>query len=167
MIWELRWHPLRPLNDEELGIGSFASISEFIRPGNYMPPTNEPGGRFRLVANRSNDYLLDHDAQRTARFSGLPNVPVQDQAMTESMGSIVDRRRERLGTTDAGIIRVRRRLLEAVRALHGHQISPPGVNSPDVYRVRSASGLLPKDAEWFKATRSWIASLPGAPVTSA
>jgi hypothetical protein len=37
-------------------------------------------------------------------------------AMTESMGPIIDRTNEQLGTTDVLIIRTRRRLLASARA---------------------------------------------------
>ena len=68
------------------------------------------------------------------------------------MGPIYDRSRERLGTSDVMVIRVRRRLLEAARALAERGVTPPGVDSPEVYRVRSGGAFLPKDANWLEAT---------------
>ena len=46
------------------------------------------------------------------------------------MGPIMDRTKEHLGTADATIIRVRRRMLEAARALRERGVTPPGVESP-------------------------------------
>ena len=54
--------------------------------------------------------MIDREVQKTETFSGIPNQfgRAQDAAMTDSMGTIVDRREEHLGTTDAAIIRMRR-----------------------------------------------------------
>ena len=73
--------------------------------------------------------------------------------MTTSMGGIFDRSTEHLGTTDAMVIRVRRRLIAAVRAHMQHGVSPPAVDDPTAYRVRSGGVLLPPDADWVEATR--------------
>lgn len=50
--------------------------------------------------NRLNDYLIDRAKQRTdAPFSGLDGrFAIQDGCMVESMGPIVDRSEEHLGT---------------------------------------------------------------------
>ncbi|MBV9325931.1 MAG: hypothetical protein JO352_19355 [Chloroflexi bacterium] len=44
------------------------------------------------------------------------------------------------------LIRVRRRLIDAVRALAEQGTTPPGVDKPEVYRVRSGGVFLPKHA---------------------
>jgi hypothetical protein len=77
---------------------------------------------------------------------------MQDAAMTTSMGTIYDRSKEHLGTTDAMVIRVRRRLIAAVQAHMNHGVTPPGVDDPEVYRVRSGGVFLPPDADWVEAT---------------
>ena len=77
---------------------------------------------------------------------------MQDAAVTWSMGSIYDRTRERLGTTDVMIIRVRRRLIAAAMALAESGTLPPGVEHPEVYRVRSGGIYLAKDANWVTET---------------
>jgi hypothetical protein len=110
-------------------------------------------GRFRLRANSSNDYMIDREKQRRGEdFTGIPGIHTQDQAITESMGAIYDRTLERLGTSDVMVIRVRRRLLEAARALAERGVTPPGVDNPDVYRVRSGGALLPIGADWLAST---------------
>ena len=78
---------------------------------------------------------------------------MQDAAITSSMGPIYDRRQERLGTSDAMVIRVRRRLIAAIRAHMQHGTAPPGVDQPEAYRVRSGGVLLPEGADWVEATR--------------
>ena len=124
------------------------------RPGeNLLPNTTDWYGRFRLEANSSNDYKIDRDKQRRKEdYTGIPGIHTQDQAITESMGTIYDRSKERLGTSDVMVIRVRRRLIEAARAFAERGITPPGVDSPEIYGVRSGGVLLPKEANWLDAT---------------
>jgi hypothetical protein len=51
--------------------------------------------------------------ERTQSYTGIDGIHLQDQAITESMGAIVDRSQEHLGSSDAMIIRTRRRLIRA------------------------------------------------------
>jgi hypothetical protein len=59
------------------------------------------------------------------------------------MGPIVDRTKERLGTSDAAIILARRRLLAAAEEAAESTDPLPG-GEAEHHRVRSASVLLPK-----------------------
>ena len=74
--------------------------------------------------------------------------------MTTSMGPIVDRTREHLGSTDAAIIRVRRRLIAAAQALAESGSVPPSVDDPTAFHHRAGGVLLSADADWIEATRS-------------
>ena len=87
--------------------------------------------------------------------------------MTESMGPVMDRTNEHLGSTDAAIIRARRRLLEAAKQLRDTGVAPASVDNAALFRVRSASGLLPKGTPWLEATTEWLAAQPGRAVVSA
>ncbi|HLF71673.1 MAG TPA: Rieske 2Fe-2S domain-containing protein [Dehalococcoidia bacterium] len=118
-----------------------------------LPNTSDALGRFRLEANRENDYKIDREAQRNmVTYTGLSNVPLEDQAITESMGAIYTRDREHLGTSDAMIIRTRRRLIHAAKALMNDGTLPPGADDPSVYRTRSGGVILPRSADWVDAT---------------
>jgi hypothetical protein len=66
------------------------------------------------------------------------------------MGRINDRTREHLGIGDTGIIRMRRRLLGAARALRDQGIEPPSASSPAAFRVRSVGILVAKDRSWLE-----------------
>ena len=110
-------------------------------------------GTYRPLANKDNDYLIDREAQRSMKsYTGIPGIRQQDMAVTESMGPIFDRSTEHLGSTDALIIRTRRRLISAARALAEQGIAPPGVDNPELYRQRSGGVLLPRDVNWWDAT---------------
>ncbi|HLQ35656.1 MAG TPA: (2Fe-2S)-binding protein, partial [Chloroflexota bacterium] len=122
-------------------------------PWELLPNTTDWYGRFRLKANAANDYLIDREKQRSGEFTGIPGVHTQDQAITESMGPIYDRGSEHLGAADAMVIRVRRALLDAVRALADKNVTPPGVDTPEIYRQRSGGVFLPQGADWLEATK--------------
>jgi hypothetical protein len=110
-------------------------------------------GRFRCVANADNDYQIDRNAQRTNQsYTGIPSIFLQDQAVTESMGPIYKRWEEHLGTSDAMIIRTRRRLIDAARALRDNGALPPGADDPSVYAVRSGGIVLPRGVNWVEGT---------------
>ena len=121
-----------------------------------LPNTTDWFGRFRTTANGSNDFLIDREAQRRREggvgYTGITGIGVQDAAMTWSMGPVYDRRHEHLGTTDTMVIKVRRRLIAAARALAESGATPPGVDNPEVYRVRSGWVNLPNEANWLEAT---------------
>jgi phenylpropionate dioxygenase-like ring-hydroxylating dioxygenase large terminal subunit len=128
------------------------------RAGAVRPGLQENGTgwlqRFRPVQQEYNDYLLDRNAQENdEEYSGIEGVPMQDQAITESMGPIFDRTQERLGSSDAMVIRVRRRLIAVARALEKEGTVPPGVDNPEVYRQRSGGVILDEDADWIEATK--------------
>jgi phenylpropionate dioxygenase-like ring-hydroxylating dioxygenase large terminal subunit len=128
-----------------------------------LPNTPDWLGRFRLGFWQETqqtgryDFGIDRDVQKTSRtvtgYSGLPSVPVQDGAITWSQGPIVDRTREHLGTTDSMVIRVRRRLLAAAKALRENGIVPPGVDEPGMYRQRSGWALVPEDKDFWEELR--------------
>jgi hypothetical protein len=73
-------------------------------------------------------------------------------AMTWSMGPIYDRSHEHLGTTDALIIRTRRRMINAAKALREHGRLPPGADNPAIYAQRSGQTVLPRNVDWWQAT---------------
>jgi len=125
------------------------------RPGGFEYQSDTPDwlGKFRLVQNKDNDYLIDREAQRTESFTGIAGIHQQDQMITESMGPMIDRTEEHLGTSDAMIIRTRRRVLQAAKALRVDGVVPPGVDTPGVYRYRSGGVFLPRSADWLEATR--------------
>jgi phenylpropionate dioxygenase-like ring-hydroxylating dioxygenase large terminal subunit len=119
----------------------------------YLPNTTDWLGRWRLEVNGSNDYLIDRELQKSGEsYSGIRGIRQQDAAVTGSMGTIYDRTHEHLGTTDALIIRTRRRMIAAAKALRDEGIIPPGVDNPEIYRQRSGGVILPRSADWWEAS---------------
>jgi hypothetical protein len=141
-----------------------------------LPNTSDWLGRFRNPLDPTTDFGLDREIQRQkptniTGFTGLAAVGVQDEAMKWSQGrmagGLVDRSREHLGTTDAMIIRVRRRLLESAKALRENGAVPPALETPGVYRLRSGWVILPTDVDWWEASRHLREAFKGQAVAQA
>ena len=109
--------------------------------------------RWRLAANSSNDYRIDREAQRNNEiFTGITGIHLQDQTVTESMGAISDRTKERLGTSDSMVIKSRRRAINAARSLQ-EGVPAPGVDNPELYAVRTGDVILNRDVDWLEGTK--------------
>jgi phthalate 4,5-dioxygenase oxygenase subunit len=93
-------------------------------------------------------WRQDRAAMRAGTsFSGMPGVLAEDFAMTGSMGAIYDRTKEHLVPADAMVIRIRRRLLQAVEALaRGEEPTMLRRNQSESVSLRS--GLLDDPATW-------------------
>ena len=99
----------------------------------YLPNTTDWYGRWRLASNRTNDYRIDREVQRTKSFTGIEGLEIQDVCITESMGPITDHNSEHLVPSDIMVARTRRRLLRAAIALRDEGTIPPGVDAPAAY----------------------------------
>src|SRR5260370_38212833 len=138
MGFTVTWHPDRPLSqDERAQIESWLGVH------------TEVDARFKPVRNKGNDYLIDRALQRSGRsYTGIRGIREEDLAVQESMGTVCDRTIEHLGSSDLAVIAMRRRLLEAVRALHERGELPYESRNAESYRVRSAALVLPRDVPW-------------------
>jgi len=101
---------------------------------------------FRSKRNRENNYLLDRRVQRTETFTGIDGVNVQDRAVQESMGPIVDRSREHLGPADRAVIQARRLLLQAIAMVETGG-TPAGIE-PTYYGLHPAEAVIPHGSDW-------------------
>ncbi len=96
--------------------------------------------------------------QRSGSYTGLSNIHLQDQAITESMGQITDFAHEHLAPSDRMIARTRRRVVDAARAWRDKAIVPPGVDDPEVYfGSRSSNFVVPSDVDWLDAYERQLA----------
>ena len=121
-----------------------------------------PDGSYRPRLNRDNDYGLDRRVQREHSCTGIPGIGAQDTAIQESMGAIVDRENEHLGTGDTAIVAFRRRLLRLV-ADYERGVMPAMPEHPEWYRVRLRGVVLGKDIDFQKGA----AQLTAAPEAGA
>jgi len=124
----------------------------------YLPNGSGWFDRWRTVPNADNDYLIDREAQAARSYSGLTGVQLQDQAVVESMGSIVDRTREHLSVSDNMIAITRRRILRVLKA-HQRGEAPPGVSDAAVFQqARSGAFLSDTVTPWRQAYARQIAA---------
>jgi phthalate 4,5-dioxygenase oxygenase subunit len=152
----LAYVPMDDYNTLEWGVGNRSADlqAQGLLGREYIPNGTGWFERFRIAQNLSNDFKIDREAQkRRDSFTGIPGIRQQDMAMTESMGLIMDRTNEHLGTTDQMIIRTRRRYIAAAKALRDHGITPPGVDQPAAFRQRSGLVILPRSVDWWEGTR--------------
>ena len=134
------WNTSRPLNEGE---GHGASFLE-----------KEPR-TMRAVMNKDNDYGIDREVQRTKTFTGIESISVQDSGIQESMGTICDRTKEHLGTSDSAVIAMRRMYLQGCRdLLEGQEPFVPMKGS--AYRVRSVADVMDKKVT-FEETAAKVA----------
>jgi hypothetical protein len=103
-----------------------------------------------MEANPSNDWNIDREAQANGTiYSGVDGIHLQDQAITESMGPIVDHEWEHLAPSDQMITRTRRRLLMAARSLRDQGTLPPGAEDAGIYRgARSGYFVSDDKGDW-------------------
>jgi hypothetical protein len=130
------------------------------RMHDYLPNDTGWYGRWRLRANPDNDWQIDRAAQRDGRsYTGIGNIHLQDQAITESMGGISDHEWEHLGPSDRMITRTRRRMLVAARAWQADGTVPPGVDDPLLYlQARSGFFLSEEGLDWREAWQRQVAA---------
>jgi nitrite reductase/ring-hydroxylating ferredoxin subunit len=140
-VIQYSYHPQRPLTEAEVQRGKG---SPEVVPVRYRLPDGAIIDICRDVRHAENDYLIDRKLQRTQNFTGIEVIRSQDTAMTESMGGIVDRSQEHLGTTDLAVIAARRRLLKMARDLEDG-IEPMEALRSEIYNVRAVDKVCPED----------------------
>jgi hypothetical protein len=109
------------------------------------------------MRNRSNDYLIDREAQRSGRsFTGISGINTEDYALQEGM-KVVDRTKEHLGTIDQPIIVLRQLLLEATNDVAAGR-APRGAD-PSTQTPRATDDFVPPDADWQEALAERVRAL--------
>src|ERR1700716_1237926 len=126
VFFRFKWSR-QPLTEKVLHDMKYGN-SEFpvVIPGTYTPQ-----------ANKDNDYQIDRVRQRYFNYTGIVNTPVQDFAMVENQrGSVTDRTRETLVSSDKYLIHIRRRLMSAATGLQQGQ-EPKEPWNPEAYQLRT------------------------------
>jgi phenylpropionate dioxygenase-like ring-hydroxylating dioxygenase large terminal subunit len=141
-VWTMTWNPDDSLSRED---------QDAIENDTFVHAKVEPV-TFRSLRNADNNYLIDREQQRNATMTGIHGFAAQDQALQESMGPLVDRTRERLGTSDTAIIAMRRLLLQEIRSLQQGE-TPLAAQQGDIYWVRSCSLVLNREVELDEGAR--------------
>lgn len=112
------------------------------------------------IKNKANNYHYDPTEQATLTYTGMGlDINVHDQWAVEMMGSVQDRTREHLGRSDVAIIRNRRNLRQAIRAVaEGDFDALPMQNQGTAQIVGPLSNdAIAKTDDWQSA--SWDADM--------
>ncbi|HVR52411.1 MAG TPA: Rieske 2Fe-2S domain-containing protein [Pseudorhodoferax sp.] len=101
-----------------------------------------------FVADWGNRLGQDREAmRRRENWTGFSGISQEDAIISTSMGPVYDRTKEHLVAADTAIVRLRRRLLDAVRRFQQGG-NPPAVQVEDMTRMRAF------DTDWDIA-RPW------------
>lgn len=139
--------PFEPREEDAPNVDVVRSANRMMSEVGELAPYTLPDGyvidAYQPVRTKENDYLIDRELQRTVNFTGTTgSAPDEDRAMTEGMGSVVDRTREHLGTSDIAIIAARRKLIRAAKALAKGTL-PVAAAQGALYRQRPLDVAMP------------------------
>ena len=123
----------------------------------FLPNTSDWYGRWRMASNAGNDYRIDREVQRTQSYSGVEGLDVQDSMVQESMGAIPEHDKEHLVPSDLAVARIRRRLLNAAKALREKGTIPPGVDQPNAYDTWCGYLIAPKEKDCLQVYTDAVA----------
>ncbi len=104
---------------------------------------------FRSRRNPGNNWLQDRAAmRRNETFSGIKGVNIEDFAVAESMGPIVDRSVQYLGPTDLAVAQMRRLMLQSLDRFEAGE-KPLGLAEPvDHSRLRAEEKVISRSTPW-------------------
>jgi hypothetical protein len=99
------------------------------------------------------DAPLDREMQRRSEsYTGIIGIPLQDQAIQETMDPIIDRRQEHLASSDRMVMLTRRALLKAVREYEATGKLPAVLDDPTLCRnVRGGDVVTRAGTDWLDA----------------
>ena len=130
-----------------------------VGTGNQLGVDIDAEDGFRSLRNRSNRYMIDRQVQKTKTFTGIQGTNTQDRAVQESMGRVVDRTYERLGTTDRAIIMARRLLLQALNKVEAGG-DPPGIAGYE--KLRAVEQIVVPGENWLDVMAPGLFQTPNA-----
>lgn len=148
----MTYHPSRPFTGEQREAMEQRAGVWNISPQYRAPKTSQAFSRWTPTLTLENDFLQDREFQKTGLYSGIREFWAQDAAPQYTMGPIYNRTKEHLGTSDTGIISVRRRLIEAAKKHAQDSETPPEVMHPEVYAIRADATFLEPSEPWYEST---------------
>ena len=148
------YHPSAPFYDKTLKFfkeGHKGGETGHPSDGSFETrPVTQPYPKYWSRFNRDNAYQFDY--KLTSSFnSGVPGLWVQDAACQSGVTPVYDRTQEHLGSTDTGIVRTRRLLIDAARKLQVEQVRPVSAQRPESFMQRAVSLTLPAGSDWKAA----------------
>jgi len=124
---------------------------------------DELGPNYRPLRNKTNRYLQDRESMKTWSFAGMGRIfNVQDTAIVEGSGAIVDRTREFLGPSDRAIILARRQMLRAIRDVEAGREAPHVARTEEKNRypdLTVISEVITDGTDWHAHWKNKLAGL--------
>ena len=118
---------------------------------------------YRPKRNKGNRYMQDRESMKTWSFSGMGRIfNVQDTAIVEGSGPIVDRAKEFLGPSDRAIIAARRQILRAIRDVEVGREAPHVLRSAEKNRfpdLMVVSEVITGGSDWRIHWKNKLAAL--------
>jgi phthalate 4,5-dioxygenase len=147
------WHPI-----DDFSCYTFYIHFDFEKPidveaaySNWGHCTAPPD--YKTAHNVANMHLQDRERMKRGNFSGVSGAAIQDRAVQEGMGPIIDRTKEHLGTSDKAIIYYRRLLLTKLQEMdEGKPL--PGLDPSLSYDQRACSFEMASGLPWQQVV-SW------------
>lgn len=112
--------------------------------------------------NRGNAYHSSYQMQVRQFNSGMPGLWIQDAACQSGVMPVYDRTKEHLGSTDLGVARTRRFLLDALRKLASDGQRPAPVSAPSSFMWRAISITVDAGADWEQVRGEFMRAKLGA-----
>ncbi len=119
-----------------------------MRANLHAQPGVDLDERWYRFAHAGNRWKQDRAAMRAGSWTGIFGFQNQDIAAQESMGPVVDRSREHLGTSDVAIIRMRKRQLENIRRFQAGEALIGHDPACAFDRLASEQRVIPIDQPW-------------------
>jgi phthalate 4,5-dioxygenase oxygenase subunit len=157
------YHPAQPFyektrqlfktghNGRETGHASEASFE--------AQPVTVPYRTYWSKFNRANAYGFSPEMAKKYN-AGLPGLWIQDAACQSGVTPVYDRTKENLGTSDSGVARTRRVLLEAARKVQ-QDVRPVSSTDPAKFLVRAISITIPAGGDWMAHGKEFMRAEPG------
>ena len=136
--YSMLWHT--PVTDTEhvkflLNFKRSAPIDRALMQRVYELHVDPATGDNRRT--RQNRFLQDREEMKTGWFIGMgPSFTVHDNFVTESMGPIYDRTKERLGYSDMAVVAARRLLLTAIADVAAGEEPPCRLHDKEIATMR-------------------------------
>ena len=159
------YHPTQPFYEKTRALfksGHRGRETGHASEGSFETrPVTDPFPKYWSKYNRGNAYQFSAALQDTYN-SGLPGLWVQDAAAQSGVAPIYDRSKEHLGTSDTGIARTRRLLLDTVGRFVKDGQRPASADKPQSLMWRAVSLTLPTGGNWSELGAEFMRARLGA-----
>jgi phenylpropionate dioxygenase-like ring-hydroxylating dioxygenase large terminal subunit len=133
--WYISFDPINPLTKDRVKF-----FESMIGP--------DPNSFYNPKGTFENRWLQDRELMKQGHFSGVHGIPIEDFIVQESMGSIVDRSKEFLGSTDEAIGRLRRMFLKSLENFKNGKPPVTLDKKIDYASIKTRTFYTPPNTDW-------------------